>query len=165
LRPSRRGIVPIHGQSEFVGLPLEEQRRRIREGAKILEKNGLAPEAWVAPAHGFDTVTLQALRLESEIRLISDGFSTRAYRRDGFVWIPQQLWRLRVMKRGLWTICLHPNEMDTSAICTLDEFLKVHRDAFIDPRNAAAKAEQYGPGDAAFAAAFNILLLIKRKVR
>jgi predicted deacetylase len=165
LRPSRGGLVPVQGRSEFVDLPLDEQRRRIREGAKVFETNGLTAEAWVAPAHGFDVMTLQALRLDSEIRLISDGFARRAYRREGFVWLPQQLWRPRVMKKGLWTICLHPNEMEESTIRALDDFLAVHTGAFPDPRDAAAGAVPYGPSDAVFAFAFNTLLSIKRKVQ
>jgi predicted deacetylase len=164
LRTSLPGLVPVQGRSEFVGLPLEEQRRRIREGVKALETNGLPAEAWVAPAHGFDMTTLQALRLESEIRLISDGFARRAYSREGFTWLPQQLWRPRSMKKGLWTICLHPNEMNENALRTLDEFLAAHEGSFPDPRDAAAGAVPYGPTDAIFAAVFSILLSMKRKV-
>lgn len=62
LRTSRAGMVRVQDRSEFVDLPFDEQRRRIREGVKVLEANGLPPEAWVAPAHGFDVMTLQALR-------------------------------------------------------------------------------------------------------
>jgi hypothetical protein len=169
LRPSRPGLVPVQARSEFVDLPLDEQRRRIREGVRVFEANGLQAEAWVAPAHGFDMMTLQALRVESQIRLISDGFARRPYSREGFVWLPQQLWRPRNMGSGLWTICLHPNEMDESAVRALDQFLDIHAGTFPDPRDAAAKAEPYGPIDAAFAAAFGILLrarrMAKRKVR
>lgn len=164
LRGSAKGLVPIKGLSEFVALPLEEQRRRIREGVKVLEANGLTAEAWVAPVHGFDMITLQALRLESEIRLISDGFARRAYLREDFVWLPQQLWKPRSMKSGLWTICLHPNEMADNAISALDEFLSGHAGAFPDPRDAAARAVPYGPTDAVFAAAFSFLLWMKRQM-
>ena len=97
---------------------------------KVLEANGLPPEAWVAPAHGFDVMTLQALRVESGIRLISDGFARRACLREDFVWLPQQFWRPRVMKKGLWTICLHPNEMEESSVRMLDEFLRAHKASF-----------------------------------
>ncbi len=162
LRRSGTGIIPLQRRSEFVGLPLDEQRRRIREGAKVLEANGVRPEAWVAPAHGFDDTTLQALLVESEIRLISDGFATRAYRRAGFVWLPQQLWRPRVMKNGLWTICLHPNEMEEDAVRMLDEFLCAHKVSFPDPRDFAPRAVPFGPADALFAAAFGFLLWAKR---
>ncbi len=162
LRKSAKGLVPIQDRSEFVDLPLDEQRRRIREGVKVLEANGLSPEAWVAPAHGFDVTTLQALRAESEIRLISDGFARRAHLREGFVWLPQQFWRPRIMRKGLWTICLHPNQMEQSSVRNLDEFLRVHKTSFPDPRDAAARPVAYGPPDALFAAAFGFLLWTKR---
>jgi hypothetical protein len=146
----------------LVNLPLDEQRRRIRDGVKVLEANGLPAEAWVAPAHGFDLMTLQALRVESEIRIINDGFSRRAYSREGFVWLPQQLWKPRVMKKGLWTVCLHPNQMDQTAIDNLDAFISGRPGAFPDPRDAASRAVPYGPSDVVFRAAFVSALRVKR---
>jgi hypothetical protein len=158
LRPSGGGLVPVQRYSEFVGLPVDEQRRRIAGGVRILETNGLSPEAWVAPAHGFDLGTLQALRLESDIRIISDGFMRRAVRREAFVWLPQQLWRPRVMTKGLWTICLHPNEIDEGALRSVEAFLSDGPGFFPDPRDAAKNAADYGPADAVFAGAFAAML-------
>jgi hypothetical protein len=162
LRPSPRGLVPIQPRSEFVGLPIAEQRRRVSAGVRAFAANGIVPEAWVAPAHGFDTSTLQALRLESEIRVISDGLTGRAVRREDFVWLPQQLWRPRVMRNGLWTICLHPNEMDDGAIRAVDAFAKSRVSSFPDPRDVAARAVAYGPADAFFTVAFRASLELKR---
>jgi hypothetical protein len=158
LRPSAGGLVPVQRYSEFVGLPVDEQRRRIAEGVRHLESNGLSPDAWVAPAHGFDLSTLQALRLESDIRIISDGFMRRAVRREGFFWLPQQLWRPRVMAKGLWTICLHPNEVDHGTLQALKDFLSSGPWLFPDPRDAAKRAGDYGPLDAVFAGAYTAVL-------
>ena len=66
------------------------------------------------------------------------------------------------MKSGLWTICLHPNEMEESGLRTLDRFLAVHAASFPDPRDTAAQAVPYGPTDAFFAAAFRAVLQVKR---
>ena len=162
LRASGAGLVPVHRSSEFVGLTIEEQRRRINAGVRVFETNGLLPEAWVAPAHGFDSVTLQALHLESDIRIISDGFTRRAVRRYDFVWLPQQLWRPRAMGNGVWTICLHPNEMDEAAVHVLDDFVTSRVASFPDPREVAAQAVPYGPGDAIFSVLFQASLGIKR---
>jgi Uncharacterized protein conserved in bacteria (DUF2334) len=164
LRRSRGGLVPTQHFSEFTGLPMDEQRRRVREGVRVFETNGLVPEAWVAPAHGFDSLTLHALRVESDVRIISDGFTSRAVNREGFVWLPQQLWHPRPMGRGLWTICLHPNEMDESALRALDEFVSPRAESFPDPHEAALRAVPYGPSDAVFALAFQAGLGIKRAV-
>lgn len=158
LRPSAGGLVPVQKSSEFVGLPVEEQRRRISRGIHILETNGLVPEAWVAPAHGFDESTLQALRVESAIRVISDGFTRRAVRRDDFVWLPQQLWQPRGFRAGLWTICLHPQEMGRASVGALDQFLSSRPGAFPDPHDVVARAVVYGPSDALFEAGFRAAL-------
>ena len=154
LRASGAGLVPVHRSSEFVGLTIEEQRRRINAGVRVFETNGLLPEAWVAPAHGFDSVTLQALHLESDIRIISDGFTRRAVRRYDFVWLPQQLWRPRAMKKGLWTICLHPNDIDEHGLRAVEAFLSSGAGLFPDPRDAAKSAVDYGPADVLFACAY-----------
>ena len=151
--------------SEFVGLPLEEQKRRIHQGERLFHDQGLMPQAWVAPAHGMDRFTLEALRTVSTIRTISDSFARRAVRRRGFVWIPQQLWHPRVMGRGLWTICLHPNEMKQPEMEALDSFLALHRRSFADPREIPSRAVHYGPADIAFEALFLALLRIKRGLR
>jgi hypothetical protein len=164
LHPSKGGLVPVQRRSEFVGLPIDEQRRRIREGVRVLGANGLAPEAWVAPAHGFDLLTLQALRLESDIRVISDGFMRRAARREDFVWLPQQLWRPRDMKRGLWTICLHPNDIDDRGLGVLEGFISSRPGSFPDPREVVSRAAPYGPWDALFAAAFGAALRTRQLI-
>jgi hypothetical protein len=154
LTRSKAGIVPASRMSEFVGLPLDEQKRRIREGVRILEEHDITPYAWVAPAHGMDKATLEALRAESAIRLISDSFARRPVKRWGFSWIPQQLWRPRSMPGGLWTICLHPNEMTKADIALLSSFIDEHRDAFPDPRAAAERAVPHALRDAMFEVAF-----------
>lgn len=106
-----KGIIPLNSISEFAGLPFELQRDKIRNGFNELVKNGIRPNIWVAPAHTFDKNTLEALRLETDIRIISDGIAFFPYRERDFLWIPQQLWRFKRVSFGVWTICLHPNEM------------------------------------------------------
>jgi hypothetical protein len=158
LRPSAGGLVPVQRYSEFVGLPIDEQRRRIAGGVRLLETNGLSPEAWVAPAHGFDLGTLQALRLESDVRIISDGFMRRAVRREAFVWLPQQFWRPRIMTKGLWTVCLHPNDVDEGNLRTVEAFLSSDPGLFPDPHEAAKRAVDYGPVDALFSGVYAAVL-------
>ena len=162
LRPSSGGLVPVQRCSEFVGLPIDEQRRRVKAGMRIMEDNGLEPRAWVAPAHGFDHLTLQALRAESGIRIICDGFTRRAVRRGDFTWLPQQLWRPRDMKRGLWTICIHPNELDADGLRLLEDFVATRRPSFSDPHEVINRAAPYGLGDAVFSAAFVVALRVRQ---
>ncbi len=107
-------LLPFYPHSEFAGLPLDRQSDKIRAAWAIFQAEGLAPDAWVAPAHCFDRITLAALAAETPIRVVSDGIARRPFVEDGFQWLPQQLWRLVPKRSGVWTVCLHPNAMDDS---------------------------------------------------
>ncbi|MGZ8441237.1 MAG: DUF2334 domain-containing protein [Candidatus Deferrimicrobiaceae bacterium] len=116
---------------EFSGGSPEVVRSRIREGIRLLGERGLAPTVFVAPGHALDDNTVDAVEA-SGIRVVSEGFSLFPYRRNGVFWIPQQLWRPRAMPLGVWTFCVHPNEMDEEKSGRLLRFLHVHRDRFTD---------------------------------
>jgi predicted deacetylase len=103
------GLLGLNRFSEFAGVPLDEQRTKLRDGLAILQRHGLRPSIWVAPGHSFDEHTLAALD-DVGVRCVSDGFAVVPFRDTaGRLWIPQQLWRFRSMPLGLWTVCLHPN--------------------------------------------------------
>jgi predicted deacetylase len=118
-----RGLVPMHKQTEFAGVPYERQREWIAAGLKILRSHGLNPRVWVAPRHGFDAQTVRALR-EEGMEAISDGWARRPYRELGMVWIPQQIWAPVEMPAGVWTICLHSNSAREAEVRELDAFLR-----------------------------------------
>lgn len=124
-----KSLIPLHRHTEFAGLPLDEQRRMLRAGLQILRGHGLHPALWVAPRHGFDKNTLAALR-EEGIRYLSDGLARIPFLRGGVVWIPQQLWAPASRRKGLWTICLHPNSMTQAQIDSLEAFLEKHSGQF-----------------------------------
>jgi hypothetical protein len=116
---SAKLLVPFYQRSEFAGRPLEEQVERIRSAWAQFLAQGVAPLVWVAPAHSFDVLTLAALRAETTINVVSDGIACDTYTEFGFQWIPQQLWNLSRRPFGIWTVCLHPNQMSPA---DLDEF-------------------------------------------
>ncbi|MGA7343846.1 MAG: DUF2334 domain-containing protein [Terracidiphilus sp.] len=118
-----RGLLPLHRASEFAGVPLDTQREWIREGLRILRGRGLNPRIWVAPRHGFDAHTLQALHSEG-IRALSDGLARVPFVRGGLVWVPQQLFGPAEKAGGLWTICIHPNSCGDARIAELRAFLR-----------------------------------------
>lgn len=127
------GVNPVHNHSEFAGLPLEAQREKIREGLKLLKERGLEPTAFFAPSHTFDWNTLEALRLESDIRVISDTVANDCYCRRGFTFIPQQAGRVRELPFKVTTICLHPNFTTDPEMDEIEAFLKNHAGQFLDP--------------------------------
>jgi hypothetical protein len=124
-----RSLVRLAPTSEFAGVPAPTQRSWIKEGLRILRAHGLNPRIWVAPRHGFDRNTLNALGAEG-IALLSDGFARIPFRRGGATWIPQQLWGPVDKPKGLWTICVHPNTASDADVSALDAFLTVHADQF-----------------------------------
>jgi predicted deacetylase len=112
-------ILPFYKKSEFAGLSYDQQIVKIKCSLQIFIDENVEPTAWVAPAHCFDLITLQAIAAETSIRVISDGIARNQYYEHDFYWIPQQLWNFVEKKSGLWTICLHPNTMTDQQFETL----------------------------------------------
>jgi predicted deacetylase len=132
-----RSLVNLHHDSEFAGVPQQKQREWIQSGLSILRGHGLEPTTWVAPRHGFDQSTLAVLR-EVGINLVSDGLADGPRRRDGLLWIPQQLWAPRCRKAGLWTIAYHPNTTSNADVEKLEIFLAKFHDSFTSVQQVVA---------------------------
>ena len=128
-RSKGKSLVPLHTHSEFAGVPLELQREWIAAGLNILRSEGLNPRIWVAPRHGFDCNTLQALRAEG-MGLLSDGLARVPFIREGVTWIPQQLWSPVEKEKGLWTICIHTNTARSAQVDQMRTFLGHHAAQF-----------------------------------
>jgi predicted deacetylase len=126
------GILSINKTSEFAGVDINIQRKKIRAGLDIFLSKGITSNIWIAPSHTFDENTLDVLLAESKIRIISDSFAYYPYSKNGFLWIPQQLWKPKNKIFGVWTICLHPNMMTDSEFLHLDHFCKENKKKFIN---------------------------------
>jgi predicted deacetylase len=124
-----RSLVPIHRRSEFAGLCGDLQLRKLQTGLEVLRGHGLEPTVWVAPRHGFDANTVEALKAVG-IRVISDGLSAYPHVSQGALWIPQQLWAGKPRRFGVWTICIHSNETTETQFQRFEEFLRQHRSKF-----------------------------------
>ena len=124
-------ILPIYKRSEFSGLPYQEQAKKIKKGYKILKDRGVNPTVWIAPAHCFDKKTLRAIFNETSIRIVSDGIAFDQYFEENFFWIPQQLWDFKFQKKGLWTICMHPNGMTDESLELFKENLIIYKNNII----------------------------------
>jgi peptidoglycan/xylan/chitin deacetylase (PgdA/CDA1 family) len=155
------GINPVHDRSEFAGLSLEIQREKIREGVRILKDNGLNPTAFFAPSHTFDENTLEALRLESDIRIISDTVANDTYCHNGFTFIPQQAGRVRELPFKLTTVCLHPNFATNPEFDEIEAFLKAHPGEFLDPNAILPTSRRRSILDRGYEMAY----FLKRKLR
>lgn len=156
------GLLRVNRHSEFSGLAYEAQRAKIAAAASIFAQHGVRVDAWIAPGHNFDAVTLQVLR-EHGIDVISDGFYFRPIRQMGQTWLPQQLWRFRAMPFGLWTVCLHHNTFTEKDLHALERTVQRFQPAIIDlPRALASFALREPSGlDRAFAALWRKTLMCR----
>lgn len=140
------GLNPMWTRSEFAGLPLAEQKQKIRLGIVCMREHGINPTYFFAPSHTFDEDTLVALREESDVRIISDTIATHPYRYKGFVFIPQFGGRCRKMRlSGTFTFCLHPSTMTDADFADTERFLSAHRSEFasfdaLDLSNVGSKS-------------------------
>ncbi len=121
------GLIPKNHKSEFAGLPLAAQKEKIRKAICIFKDHGICPAVWVAPSHTFDDNTLQALREETSICVVSDGIALFPYKEKGFFWLPQQFENLKWISHfgGWWTLCKHPSVMSDNEFVHFEKELKI----------------------------------------
>lgn len=124
------GVNPINRRSEFAGKPLEIQQEKIRNGYALLKEKGIAPHVFVAPGHTFDKNTLEALRTETDIRIVSDTIADDVWFENDFYFIPQQSGSVRVLGFTVTTFCYHPNTMHNEGFEKLEFFLREHHRNF-----------------------------------
>ncbi|MBV1880767.1 MAG: DUF2334 domain-containing protein [Pseudomonadales bacterium] len=156
------GYLPFNKKSEFAGLLLEEQKRRIKCGVQIFNDNNFEPRIWVAPSHTFDHDTLIALKEHSKVVVISDGISYRPYKYLGFIWVPQQLWKYHWMPFGVWTICLHPNSMSEKAIENLENMLRKKHKKFVHIDYVLEHVGHKSILDSIFQFAYRVVFFLKK---
>lgn len=125
------GINPVNKRSEFAGLPLDEQKRKIREGIRVFHDHGIEPEVFFAPSHTFDENTIKAIKEESNIRIISDTVANKPYSKYGMTFVPQQSGSVRNLPFDTVTFCYHPNMMEDADFLRLDHFLDNYYFKFI----------------------------------
>ena len=119
----KKSIFPYYNRSEFAELSLKKQEEKLKKSLDIFRSNGVEPSVWVAPGHTFDINTLKALKKVTNITIVSDGIAYSDYCFQDFTFVPQQLWSVEEKKSGIWTICLHPNNMTYDEIYALDKIL------------------------------------------
>lgn len=126
------GINPVNLRSEFAGEELTIQRKKIRYGYEIFKQNNIKPEVFFAPSHTFDENTIKALKLETEIRIISDTIANSPYNKYGITFVPQQSGQVRKLPFKMVTFCYHPNSMNNNDFKKLEKFLKKNKNLFIE---------------------------------
>ncbi|MBS1808842.1 MAG: DUF2334 domain-containing protein [Acidobacteria bacterium] len=110
------GLIGLNHFSEFAGLSQQDQLEKLEQALAIFQQENITPNAWSAPAHSFDQITLQCLS-EKGPYVISDGlFLYPQTDSQGLFWVPQQLSDFRSFPFGVYTVCFHPNHWDRTQL-------------------------------------------------
>ncbi len=121
------GLIGLNRFSEFAGLSASAQQERLTQALAIFQREKVVADAWSAPAHSFDQVTLQCLAAAG-LRTISDGlFLLPQTDAAGFFWLPQQLSDFRSFPFGVFTICLHTNQWDRARVRSFEQKVIAYR--------------------------------------
>lgn len=125
------GLNPVNNRSEFAGLDLSAQKHKVRRGIAIMRQHNINPQIFFAPAHTFDENTLEALKAESDIKIISDTIAYDSYKKLDFTFVPVQAGTVRRLPFCKVTFCYHPNAMQNKDFYMLEKFLVTHQKNFI----------------------------------
>lgn len=123
-------------QSEFAGLPYQEQFTKLKAGKDILIAQDVWQPVFMAPSHSFDENTLRALT-DLEFRYLTDGYGLYPYRMENLIAIPQLFSNPLHFGFGVYTICLHVNSMSDMQISKIVQYVKKNRHRFISFYEAA----------------------------
>ncbi len=124
------GLNPVQARSEFAGVSLNIQRSKIHAGIEILKYHRLDAKVFFAPSHTFDRNTLLALKMESDIRIISDTIAYDVYKMKEFYFLPVQSGHFSRLPFRVSTFCYHPNSMNDKDFDIFESFISKHRSSF-----------------------------------
>jgi len=122
IHTSDRGLLGSTPRSEFAGRPLDVQRDDLAAGQSIMAAEGIATDIFMAPFHSYDAMTLTALRTLG-FTTLTDGYGLFPWHADGLLFVPQLFERPAHFGVGIYTMCLHLNNMRHDEIDALGRFL------------------------------------------
>lgn len=137
------GINPMHNRSEFAGLSLEEQKMKINNGVKVFKEHEIEAKIFFAPSHTYDWNTIEALRAESNIRIISDTIANDIYKIEDFYFIPQQSGHVQRLPFKVVTFCYHPNNMTEQDFKIFSNFIEKNREEFCNFKELNFKDREF----------------------
>lgn len=108
-------------QTEYAGLPEEQQAQMLQDGLRSLKTHGIVPKCFFAPAHTYDAATVKAVKRVG-VHFISDGYAFRPYQKDGMTFIPSICDGPFKMPFGMYTFVFHPSVMKEAEFRRLEQF-------------------------------------------
>ena len=136
-----KGIFHLTPQSEFAGLPYEEQYEKIKKGKQILEEHDIYTNIFFAPSNTYDKNTLRAVR-ENGFTIIPSSYTTMPYEQAGILFIPGR-YAEPVEGKGLVTIYLHTNTIKEELYDRIDRFLEEKKEYAISYSDMIELAYKY----------------------
>ncbi|MCM1086927.1 MAG: DUF2334 domain-containing protein [Muribaculaceae bacterium] len=126
------GLFPLNCQSEFAGVPLEEQKNMLQAGKERLRAQGIDTDIFMAPAHSYDNNTLRALK-ETGFCKVTDGFGKVPYTDRGLTFYPISflLRRSLTQKDGVTTMVIHANTVTEADKERYQRIFKEYREQLI----------------------------------
>ena len=103
-----------------------KQKIKIKKGYDIFKKQKIDAKVFFALCHTFDENTLQALKEDTNIRIVSDTIANDVYKMDDFFFLSCQEGKCRSLPFKFVTIALHPNEMKENDFAYLEQFLNAN---------------------------------------
>ena len=129
------GLLKINRRSEFAGLSYDEQFEKLSCGKDILVKESVWQPVFMAPAHSFDAVTLSALAALN-FKGLTDGYGVYPYQLGKLHALPNLFASPINFGFGVYTICLHINNMSQADITKTITFIKEHSGQFVSFNDA-----------------------------
>ncbi|TFW16750.1 DUF2334 domain-containing protein [Massilia arenosa] len=131
------GLLGINKRSEFADLPYALQLEKLSAGKAILESEGVWEPVFMAPGHSFDDNTLRALA-NLGFTAVTDGYGCYPYRLRGMLAVPQLFSSPKHFGLGVYTICLHSNNMSIEAVERAIRFIRTQRHRIISFAEASS---------------------------
>ena len=111
------------GGSEFFGLPLSDQKSKIKNGIEKFDKEGIKIRSFFAPNHTYDLNTFRALT-DYNINNIIDGYGLFPYSDKNLNFIPQLFYKEIMLPFGIQSTQLHINYWDDKYFKNFENFIK-----------------------------------------
>ena len=126
-----RGLLKYGKKSEFSGLDYKTQYNKIKKGLDIFKEHGIKSNIFMAPSHSFDINTLKVL-YDLGIQYVTDGFNLFPYKKFNIIFIPQLFASFKNFGFGLYSVCIHLDNLSES------DYLKLKSDLINHSRNTTS---------------------------
>lgn len=110
------------GKSEFYGVTLENQTKKIKNGLKKFAEKEISIRVFFAPNHTYDKNTFIALK-NSGIYEVIDGYGIMPYVEDKINFVPQLFYKLYTLPFGIQSTQLHLNYWSQNDFVNFENFI------------------------------------------